>query len=390
MRRESTAMRERGYMSQLDALRCFAIVGVIVEHNWKPRPLPWIFANFGWGELGVQLFFVLSGFLITGILLRGRTAPNATSSHRLFFVRQFYIRRFLRIFPIYYAVLVVLLIAAVEPTRSVAPWLLTYTTNIYIWHFGSWISPLSHFWTLAVEEQFYLVWPWLLLFAPRRWLIPLLVGLIAIAPAYRLFATYHYHADIFGSSYTSGTATVAVVDSLAAGALLAIVVARVNDGDKVRRTLTRVVLPVGLLGYLGLLALDRYGNGVRADFTLGRTTDVLIFCWLIGSASYGFGGIFGRLLEWRPIAYLGKISYGIYIFHNLVPVAFATAARHLGVSYRDAGPANFVASFAVTIALASLSWHLFEGPINRLKRFFPYRAPGEERVPAPVVAAVDV
>ena len=381
-------MRERGYMSQLDALRCFAVVGVVFEHNWQPQ-LPWIFANFGWGELGVQLFFVLSGFLITGILLRGLTAPDGIRPRRLFFARQFYIRRFLRIFPVYYATLVVLLIAGVGPTRAIAPWLFTYTTNIYIWFFGTWVHPLSHFWTLAVEEQFYLVWPCVLLFAPRRWVIPLLVGLIAIAPAYRLYATYRHHADIWSGSYTSGTATISVVDSLAAGALLAIVIARAGDSEKVRRTLTRVVLPVGLLGYIGLLVLDWYGNGIRADFTFSRTTLVLISCWLIGSASYGFGGAFGRLLELRPIAYLGKISYGIYIFHNLVPVAFATAAVHLGISYQDAGPANFFATFAATIAVAALSWHLFESPINRLKRFFPYRGRAEERVPAPVGAVVE-
>jgi peptidoglycan/LPS O-acetylase OafA/YrhL len=135
-------------------------------------------------------------------------------TRRWFVARQFYARRFLRIFPIYSVTIAVLLVLGVGPTRHVAPWLLTYTTNIYIWHYG-WIHPLSHFWTLAVEEQFYLVWPCLLLFAPRRWVVPTLVGLIVLAPTYRVFATYHYHQDIWSGSYASGTPTIAVVDSLA-------------------------------------------------------------------------------------------------------------------------------------------------------------------------------
>jgi len=115
----------------------------------------------------------------------------------------------------------------------------------------------------------------------------------------------------------------------------------------------------------------------------------LFFCWLIGSASRGFQGRFGRLLEWRPIAYLGKISYGIYIFHNLVPVAFAAIATSLGIHYEDAGVINFVASSLVTFAVAALSWHLFERPINGLKRYFQYEKTGGTHPVASVIPAAE-
>jgi peptidoglycan/LPS O-acetylase OafA/YrhL len=161
----------------------FAIMGVILTHNWKPAPAPWIFGGVQWGELGVRLFFSLSGFLITGFQIRSREVAERGPERRLFFMRQFYIRRFVRIFPIYYLALVGLVCASVGPSRRIWAWLFTYTTNIYLWHHLDWIGDIGHLWTLAVEEQFYLVWPWLLLFLPRKWLVPLLLGLICLAPS---------------------------------------------------------------------------------------------------------------------------------------------------------------------------------------------------------------
>jgi peptidoglycan/LPS O-acetylase OafA/YrhL len=359
-------------MSQLDALRFFAITGVIVQHNWRPPALPWIFAPLDWGMLGVRLFFVLSGFLITGILIGGRELGERSPKRRLFFMRQFYARRFLRIFPIYYLTLVVVILAGVEPARQLSPWLFSYTTNIYIWHNLHWIGPLSHLWTLAVEEQFYLVWPWLMLFLPRRWLVPVLVGLVCVAPLYRLYASFHYAADAGYGGYTSFTLTLAVLDSLGLGALLALAAHANREGEHLRRALTRIVLPFGVVGYLALLAVFHYGKDQHVPLALDETALALIFCWLVGCAARGFSGALGALLRWRPIVYLGRISYGIYIFHNLVPVAFGAAASRLGIDYEDAGILNFVASSLATFALAALSWHLFERPLNRLKRHFPY------------------
>jgi peptidoglycan/LPS O-acetylase OafA/YrhL len=89
------------------------------------------------------------------------------------------------------------------------------------------------------------------------------------------------------------------------------------------------------VSYAALLVVDRYRKAVRADFVFGRTTQVLIACGLVGLATYGFRGVIGRALEMRAVAYVGKISYGIYIFHNLVPVAFARFARYAGISYTD-------------------------------------------------------
>jgi len=358
-------------MPQLDGLRCFAVIAVMVHHNWRPDE-PWLFDRLNWGDLGVRLFFVLSGFLITGILLGGITGRESDRPERMVFLRNFYARRFLRIVPVYYFVLLVLIVNRAQPTEDL-PWLATFTTNIYIWLRLDWID-YPHLWTLAVEEQFYLVWPWLVLFLRRSWLLPALVALISLGPLYRLFATFQYPEDTgFGGSSASLIFPLGVVDSLGLGALLALAFAADPDGKRLSGVLTRVVLPMGVA--LFVLTRTKLVLGDHAVTALGDLSSALIFCWLVGMAARGFPGIAGRLLEWGPIRYVGKISYGAYLFHLLVPyLLLAPLVDRFGGTYENKGLVNFVVTSLLTIGIAALSWHLFEAPINRLRHFFPYRA----------------
>lgn len=174
--------------------------------------------------------------------------------------------------------------------------------------------------------------------------------------------------------------TVAVADSLAVGALLAILPRTDQQSEQLRQLLRRIILPVGLAAYVVLLALADYGIDHHAKLALGQTAEAFVFCWLIDGASRGFGGGAGRLLEWRPIAYLGKISYGIYIFHYLVPPALRAAGAWVGLHYPDRGPFNFVVASLITFGIAALSWEMFEARVNGLKRYFPYnRAAGSAK-----------
>jgi peptidoglycan/LPS O-acetylase OafA/YrhL len=377
----STKTREHGYMPQLDALRFFAVMGVIVAHNWQPSSHTLIVGQVDWAELGVRLFFVLSGFLITGILIGGREFGERNPKRRLFFVRQFYIRRFLRIFPVYYAVLVVLILAGVGGIRHISPWLFSYTTNIYIWHYLAFPYAVPHFWTLAVEEQFYLVWPWAMLFLPRKWLVPFLLSLCFLGPAWRLYASFHYSPSEWNAA---GTFTLGVVDFLAIGAVLAIAANADRSGEALQRVLTFVVLPIGAVIYVSLFWVQHTVDH-HAPLALEDTGAALIFCWLIGGASRGFAGLPGHLLGWRPIVYLGKISYGIYIFHFLVPLAFTEAARRFSFHYENSGFVNFIVTSVVTFGVAALSWHLFERPINGLKRHFRYESATDVNPEEPMV-----
>jgi peptidoglycan/LPS O-acetylase OafA/YrhL len=376
MRATAAATRERGYMPQLDALRFFAVLGVVIIHNWQPSSHTFLVGWFDWGTLGVRLFFVLSGFLITGILLGGRELASRDPRRRLFFMRQFYARRFLRIFPVYYAVLFALLIAGVGQIREIWPWLFSYGTNIFVWHYLAYPYAVPHFWTLAIEEQFYLVWPFVLLFLPRRWLMPFLLALCCLGPAWRLWASFHYAPHDWNAAFT---ATPGNVDFLAIGAVLALLAHADRDAVLGRR-LTRIALPIGLGTYAVLFWLQ-HSYDSHAPIALEDTGAALVFCWLIGKGSVGFSGAFGRLLEWRPIVYLGKISYGIYIYHFLVPVAIAAAAKHFGRDYTDAGFLNFLATSAITFVIAALSWTFFERPINGLKRYFRYERVASDAAP---------
>ena len=374
--------RERGYMPQLDALRFFAVMGVLFVHTWPGSADVVVVGLADWGELGVRLFFVLSGFLITGILLGGREAISAEPARRWHVARQFYVRRFLRIFPIYYLVIAVLFVAGTGPVREMWPWLVTYTTNIQIWHSLSFPYAVAHFWSLAVEEQFYLVWPWLILFLPRKWLLPVLLALCLMGPSWRLFASFRY-STAHGPAFTL---TVGVVDFLAIGALLAVVWHDKARRENVQRLLTRYVLPLGLTLYVVMECLSRWGDQ-HAPAALKETGAALVFCWLVASASRGFKGVGGWLLEVRPVVYLGKISYGIYIYHYLVPVALVSVAEHAGMNYTNDGFLNFIGVSLLTFGIAALSWRLFESPINGLKRRFAYEtqpSPAQQSAIVPV------
>lgn len=361
-------------MPQLDALRFFAVLGVIVAHNWHPKRLPWLFGDLDWAGLGVRLFFVLSGFLITRILLACRDSQEQTSQPAFFYIRQFYARRFLRIFPIYYLVLIIVFVSNIPPAREVWIWLVTYTTNVYITVFNTWVGRLGHFWTLAVEEQFYLVWPWLVLFAPKKWLTPIIMILIPIGPIYRLYAYENFPFDIGAMDFKAATLTPASLDILGIGALLALLWHTNIRKETLQKYLSRLILPTGLLLYIFCLVLYHYRIKPSVFFILGDFAAALIFAWLISSAGIGFKGVTGKFLMLKPLTYLGKITYGIYVYHYFMPLILIPIFTSLGIPYQVPGRLNFVLSTGLTLIIASLSWYLIELPINNLKRHFQYKA----------------
>jgi peptidoglycan/LPS O-acetylase OafA/YrhL len=161
-----------GYVRQLDGIRAVAVLLVIVSH-WFPGD---VVGKFGFGAIGVDIFFVLSGFLITRILIVERLnfEINPSTHSRLKAIRNFMVRRSLRIFPIYYLLLVLLILFKDQFPNPVSldwKWYFFYLQNILFYINKTWPGgKLSHLWSLAVEEQFYLFWPWIILFVSQRWL----------------------------------------------------------------------------------------------------------------------------------------------------------------------------------------------------------------------------
>ncbi len=369
----------RGHIPALDGLRGVAILLVIVSHYLGPH---WRIGTVGW--TGVSLFFVLSGFLITGILLDAKHEPH--------YFRNFYARRTLRIFPLYYLVLVLAFVVApiipaldTEAYREVASrqgWVWTYTMNLYLSFNaqvgthpfdGDWLQIL-HFWSLAVEEQFYLVWPLIVLLFSRRALMGACAACIVGALGLRF---YFAQEQLNTAPYFF---TLCRVDDLAIGALIACV-AREKDGIEKLRSYAPWLTIIALWVLLGVSAQQWHSY---AFFQLEQTVQryaytafgVLYGCLLIFALSAPKGNWYRRAMEYAPLRSYGKYSYAIYIFHWALSVLLFeriapldTLTEKLG-SETTALIVRFVIVAVVSWLIAFASWHGYEKHFLKLKRRF--------------------
>jgi peptidoglycan/LPS O-acetylase OafA/YrhL len=355
------AADESRYMAHLDGIRAFAVGGVILEHwaSGMPRLIRDAVGHLDLGGWGVECFFVLSGFLITQILLdaKSRQSPFATA------LGHFYGRRVLRIFPAYY--LVLLVVALVSPVmREVLPWHLFYLGNLYpLWH-GSFAPSGGHFWSLAVEEQFYLFWPLIVLMVPTRLLPMVAVVLIVAAPISR----WALRAMLGGDPLAMWTFPTTALDLLAFGALLAWL--RRERGLQPDSPFVKALSRLGLLAvplYLGAY-LTLHGH---SDFTvLSRSATALIFGALVLRASFGMPGFAGRLLGNWLVRWLGTVSYGLYLIHPFVPDLYLhmlsvmnLPAGRWGVYYL-----RIPLMTMMLLGLTAASFYLWERPIRSYRR----------------------
>ena len=337
----------------------------------------------GLGWVGVDLFFVLSGFLITGILFDTLQDPHYFGS--------FYMRRFLRIFPLYYGFLFFLMILGHWSPGMHFAWngrqyvLLTYLQNTGIWfpvtdfHPGIW-ADLDHFWSLAVEEQFYLFWPLLVfLVRGRRRLIALALALSGFALLLRIALYLHGSSPLLIFMLTPCR-----MDTLLLGGLVALVVR--GDSDWIPR---RWMMPVALVAGVVIAAytLSHLGRDMR-DFFFGATfgySVIALGCVALLIASLEPESVAHHIFRWSWLRSLGKYSYGIYVTHIFVAHGVATLTnRLLGTSLRiwltprlHSRPLAVLLEFCFTAAVvflaAFLSYHLYEVHFLRLKRYFGYR-----------------
>lgn len=348
------------HMVQLDGLRAFAVSAVMAFHF-----LPEGRSSAPLAFMGVRLFFVLSGFLITGILLRCRRLVEIDGQSIWVTLRQFYIRRFLRIFPLFYFVLVLTALIHLPPVRETFFWHATYLSNLYF-AINGWRGPISPFWSLAVEEQFYLVWPWLILFLPRRHLVPVIAFVILLAPLFRLVAT------LAGLNFVAVMVLpFACLDTLGLGGMLAISQEALSDSSLNGNHLKRAGLWLGLPLLGVMLILNSLGAASLLRTVFFDVAMALSSVWLISGAIKPFQGPVKRVLESPVLVYLGRVSYGLYIYHSFVlSIGFYLLSKY-GLALPR--PLALLLLMVVTIAVATLSWHLLEKPISNLKIYFDYR-----------------
>ena len=262
-------------------------------------------------------------------------------------------------------------------------WFVTYLQNVMFALDGH-FSIGAHLWTLAVEEQFYLFWPFLILYLPQRWLLPGCLLAILLGPASRIACL-----ALGWSSFSAMLLTSSNMDTLAMGALLGLLVKRF-DPATVRR-LTNAGAWIGIPLYAMYVILHNAGLmrvstthqslSEQALFVLADFGAALTYTFVIYRASLGIGGPVGRLLSWKPITYVGTISYGLYLFHDHVRAALVEIVfPRLGWQMPDSEIVQFLLFCVVSLAVASASWHFFEKPLNNLKRHFRYveRRPDHE------------
>jgi peptidoglycan/LPS O-acetylase OafA/YrhL len=291
--------------------------------------------------------------------------------------------------PPYYLLLAVTWLVGIAVVQETFFWHVFYLSNVKIALTNDWHGPVAHLWTLAVEEQFYLFWPWLILFFPRRHLMKMIVATIAIAPISRIVGTVVGVPPIGLSVLPFGC-----LDTLGAGALLA--VCRESSfgftrlGPRLEILGFRVGLPLFLFMVLAtqlhqasLIALPNvYGVSVDGILrALGDTSTAAWGLWLVGRASTGFAGAGRAALEWAPVVYLGSISYGMYLVHNFLPLLPILPQPTDGVSQF----VRLVLLIAIDVAIASVSWYALERPLATLKQRLSSPLPRASVIPRSVV-----
>lgn len=302
------------YDRQLDGFRFLAVLAVLLYHFVANPLLQMIPLGFG-----VFFFFVLSSFLITRILLVAK--DDCEGNLRLIWssLGRFYSRRFLRIFPVYYFIIALMFIVDWEPCREIIVPLLTYTINFTIAG-GREVGDFIHFWSLSIEEQFYIFFPLLVFFTPSKYLFRVFIVLIIVGVVSR-FGLYLYRSE---NVYFSNFNSLAALDSLGFGALLAyLYVYRSVDLQHVISS--KVYFLLVSLFFISLMIFTYSIHSGSDRFNLGNIVFLrLLFnflsFWIIGWAVLvGYKGLLGLILENSIVMYLGRISYGIYLFHLFVP-----------------------------------------------------------------------
>ena len=347
------------FIPAFDGLRGIAILAVVLYHCHPRLEGTFLEKFIVWGWSGVSLFFVLSGFLITGIILDSGASPR--------FYSNFYARRFLRIWPVYW--LLLFLYYAFFPFLfsgyrwmfhgiATAPWLflLLFIQNLWPIALPGAIGPT---WSLAIEQQFYLFWTPIARRLPPRWLLLAAALMLALSPLVRLF---------YGDRFTP-TNTLTHLDGLAVGALVAIALRVLPWPVRAWKWVARVALAVGAAGIV--LMLNR--GSAFTDTLLSVGFGGMLLAALLGQAAPR-PTIYCRVLTLRPLLFVGKVSYGLYVTHILV---FSVLGGYVDKPLDRFGmPGNLaivIIRLAASIGFAALMWFRFEKPILGLKRYFSFR-----------------
>jgi peptidoglycan/LPS O-acetylase OafA/YrhL len=353
--------REVRFFGSLDGLRALSIIGVIWFHSWWSTPYYSQLTKIPvlrQGEWGVDIFFAISGFLITTLLLRERERSGTIS------IRDFYIRRSLRIWPLYYAVvaLYVVIMLFFEPdagrVRTFFHYLPGFLTYTYTWCITpKWpTGPFNLAWTLATEEQFYAFWPIVLRFFRGIWSSVVIIAVIAS----RLALGYTWTNRIL----PPGSLPFRIVLSIAIPICLGVLLAQALNSERGFRWLFAILgRKWSAPAALAALAICLYP--ARTPVLAASLATVA----LVGACVVREDNGLAPILMFRPIRYIGVLSYGMYLLNSLCIHAVLLTLGRIGLTYP-----LFVFPFSVglAVAVASLSYRYFETPFLELKKRFSH------------------
>jgi peptidoglycan/LPS O-acetylase OafA/YrhL len=371
--------RDTRFFGSLDGLRALSILGVIWFHSWYGTPrYPWLesTAVLRNGRFGVEVFFAISGFLITTLLIRERLKYQTVA------LRDFYIRRSLRIWPLYYAVLglyVVLVLLTEHDTergRAFFHYLPTYLTYTYTWFGPRGAEPGAIFnfaWSLSTEEQFYLFWP--LIIKLLRW--PLAIAMVSAVVAVRVLAGLNPIAQLLGPESLGYHILMSISVPICLGALLSQVLHRPGGFRFLYSVLGwKWSAPVALAALIVCLI-------PMASPWMPVTWIVLTL--LVGSCVIREDHGLAKLLRFKPLAYIGVLSYGMYLYNTLMVKALWPVAGHLGLHHPLL---VFPLLLGATVLVSWLSYRYFESPFLTLKERFSRLKPAPSAVaPVAIVSA---
>lgn len=368
----------------LDGIRALAFLLVFSLHT--------DYVYIGW--VGVQLFFVLSGFLITNILLRMKETLGARD-----FFKKFYGRRFLRIFPVYYFYLLIMFIVTailisygyrinyMQLFQDQLPYALAYVYNFFnassAYTGESWL--VGHLWSLSVEEQFYIIWPLLIFLTPKKHLKKLFIAAILAGPLFRMGISFLYKYYDLPFLYSDYSVVIYVLpfsqlDAFGLGAFISRF-----EIPKARLQFFALLLLLPIIGFATIhYSTGDWGTSTALGFPWPLSKDLkqvwgysylnyicVLLIYLVVKEKF-----FLRVLDNKFLSYLGKISYGLYVYHFGI-VWFVRRIRDFGIPEPIAKPLTLVISAVLVYIVASLSYKYLEKPILDLKdRYFPLR---EER-----------
>ncbi len=349
-------------------MRFFAVASVMIGHwiawdvqNKFVKSVPWAH--------GVFFFFVLSGFLITRILLKDKekVAKELNTTKKTIF--NFYMRRALRIFPLYFGIIFLLRNNRFEGIHETLPWLSTFTTNFLMYKKNALIGPYTHFWSLAVEEQFYLFWPLILIFINMKNFLKASLVILSLSLLSRLYFSSFVTNNWTGELYLTSN----VMFALIIGAILSyIFMYKKTIFQKISSNL--FLLYGAIILYILIYYLIINGKEHRFySFLLDEVPFCLISALIIGRGVAGnYKFIAKVILENKVLKHFGEISYGLYVFHLFAPPIFWGYISKWMSLHTDSKYTAWVLYFTFTVLAAEISYYFYEKPINSLKRFFNF------------------